>query len=92
MMQREKAETVQFFLHRGLVNYSKDRIMTYEKIHVNVNEFFYHLTANLFASNDNELVCHFCCFDSEKVYHLASKFRETLVVQHFPHKISLCLC
>lgn len=67
-------------------------INTIADLNVNVNEFFYHLTSNLFTSNDNEFVYHFCCFDSEKVYHLPSKFRETLVMQHFPHKISHCFC
>lgn len=30
---------------------------------VNVNEFLYHLTLNLFTSSDSEKVYHFSCFD-----------------------------
>jgi len=47
---------------------------------VNVNEFLYHLTLNLFTSSDSEKVYHICRFDHEIVYHLVPKYRETLLI------------
>lgn len=41
------------------------------KTYVNVNEFLYHLTLNLFTSSDSEKVYHLCSFDNEIVYHLS---------------------
>ena len=38
-------------------------------IGVNVNEKVYHLTMNLFTTNDNEKVYHIPFFDNEIVYH-----------------------
>jgi len=51
---------------------------------VNVNEFLYHLTLNLFTSSDSEKVYHFSRFDNEIVYHLAPKYREILLMQNSP--------
>ena len=36
---------------------------------VNVNEKVYHLTMNLFTTNDSQKVYHIPFFDNEKVYH-----------------------
>jgi hypothetical protein len=57
--------------------------------HVNVNEFLYHLTMNLFTSSDSEKVYHYCCFDNELVYHLVPKYRETLFMQHSPPQLAV---
>ena len=36
---------------------------------MNVNEIVYHLTMNLFTTNDSQSVYHIPVFDNEKVYY-----------------------
>ncbi len=48
---------------------------------MNVNEFLYHLTLNLFTSSDSEKVYHFCSFDNERVYHFIPRYMEMNVKQ-----------